>query len=145
MTARKRAGIPAVGIFGVLLSACSGTPPTNIGVQSNGELKPCSSKPNCVSSMATDDKHKIAPLNAGQDQWERLPGVLESMPRITIVQQDGNYLYAEASTRLMGFVDDLEFLYKPDEAVIHVRSASRLGYSDLGANRKRMESIREKL
>jgi uncharacterized protein (DUF1499 family) len=64
------------------------------------------------------------------------------MDRAEIIQADGNYVYAEFTTALMGFVDDVEFFLDESAGVIHVRSASRLGESDLGVNRKRVEAIR---
>ena len=56
-----------------------------------------------------------------------------------------DYLYAEYSSALFGFVDDVEFYFPPETHIIHVRSASRLGHSDLGVNRKRIEAIRARL
>jgi uncharacterized protein (DUF1499 family) len=123
------------------LTACAGEPPQNIGIQ-DGRLAPCPDSPNCVSSFEDSESHGIAPLQADLDSIE---AVLVQMERTNIVQQRGNYLYAEFTSRLMGFVDDVEFLYDPDSGLTHVRSASRLGYSDLGANRNRIEAIRERL
>ena len=71
----------------------------------------------------------------------RLKAIVDAMPRTRVIDSRGDYLYAEFSTPLMGFVDDVEFYC--DGKVIHVRSASRLGYSDLGVNCKRIEAIRE--
>ena len=123
------------------LSACAGQPPENIGVR-DGRLTPCPDSPNCVSSFETDETHGIAALAADLDAIE---AVLVDMPRTNIVSKQGNYLYVEFTTRVMGFVDDVEFLYDPDSGMTHVRSASRLGYSDLGANRDRIEAIRAAL
>jgi len=123
------------------LSACAGEPPQNIGVQ-NGRLAPCPDSPNCVSSYQSDETHGIAPLAADLEAVEQ---ILVDMERTNIVSKDGNYLYAEFTSRLMGFVDDVEFLYDPASGMTHVRSASRLGYSDLGANRDRIEAIRSQL
>ena len=120
----------------------SGTRPTNLGVR-DGQLAPLRSSPNSVSSQATDGAHAIAPLAVSGDPrvaWQKLRAVVDSMPRTHVVDSKQDYLYAEFSTPLMGFVDDVEFYF--DGAVIHVRSASRLGYSDLGVNRKRVEAIR---
>lgn len=120
------------------ISACTGEPPQNIGVQ-NGQLAPCPDSPNCVSSFATDEQHGIAPLSASLDAIEQ---AIVNMDRTNIVAADGNYLYAEFTTRIMRYVDDVEFLYDPNAGVTHVRSASRLGRSDLGVNRARVEAIR---
>lgn len=123
------------------LSACAGEPPQNIGIR-EGRLAPCPDSPNCVSSYENDETHGIAPLAADLDAIE---AVLLSQERTNIVSKQGNYLYAEFTTRVMGFVDDVEFLYDPASGLTHVRSASRLGYSDLGANRARIEAIRAAL
>jgi len=131
---------------GFLLAACSGSRPTDLGIQDAGTLAPCPDKPNCVSSFASpDDAHFIAPIKAGEKEWQRLPRILADMPRITITEQKERYLRAEAKTLIMRFVDDLEFLYYPEESLIHIRSASRIGYSDFGVNRKRIERLREKI
>ena len=123
------------------LTACAGEPPQNIGVQ-NDRLTPCPDSPNCVSSFETDEEHGIQPLNASLDQIEQ---VLLGLDEANIVSSEGNYLYAEFTSRIMGYVDDVEFLYDTTSRTTHVRSASRLGYSDLGANRNRIENIRSLL
>ena len=108
------------------------------------KLAPCPKKPNCVSSRAKG-RQWIEPLANGETQWGRLPAVLGELPGIRVVAQEADYLRAEARTRVLRFVDDLEFQYSPEENVVHMRSASRLGYSDFGTNRKRLESIRARL
>lgn len=123
------------------LTACSGEPPQNIG-PGDGQLAACPESPNCVSSFAEDDSHRIEPLPATIDEVEAVLLVFE---RSNIVASQDNYIYAEFTSRMMGYVDDVEFLYDPEAGVTHVRSASRLGYSDLGANRRRIETIRELL
>ncbi|TAL09763.1 MAG: DUF1499 domain-containing protein [Porticoccaceae bacterium] len=112
-----------------------------------GQLAPCPSSPNCVSSLATDDGHRIAPLAVPGDastQMAALLAVVRDMPRTEIQAQTENYLWVVFSSRLMRFRDDVEFLLGPGDGV-QVRSASRLGYSDLGVNRARVETIRAKL
>ena len=126
------------------LFACSGQRPTNLGVK-DGTLAPCSSSPNCVSSQASDTDHRVDPLvYRGQpaDGIERLKGVLQTMEQAEIITETDDYLYAEFTSGLMGFVDDVEFFLDPGAQIIHVRSASRLGHSDLGANRARVDAIR---
>lgn len=123
-----------------------GKRPGNLGVN-NGKLAACSSKPNSVSSQAdpSDQYHYIAPLKFTRDAksaMQRLLKVVQAQPRTEIIKQDDAYLYAEFSTALMGYVDDVEFLVLPEQKLIHVRSASRLGHSDLGVNRKRAEALR---
>lgn len=124
-----------------LLAACAGEPPGGLGVR-DGRLAPCPDSPNCVSSFETGETHGIAPLRGGLEQVER---VLLGMRGTNIVRSEAGYLYAEFTSRIMGFVDDVEFLFDPDAGVTHVRSASRLGHSDLGANRRRVERIRAAL
>ncbi len=131
----------------VLMSGCSGTRPTHIGIQPGGKLAACPDTPNCVTSFASvdDKRHYIEPIEADADKWRKLPRILAETPRITVMEQDENYLKAEATTRIWRFVDDLEFLYDPTQSLIHVRSASRIGRSDFGVNRKRIEQIRKQL
>lgn len=119
-----------------------GKRPRNLGVRDGG-LAPCPDKPNCVNSRATDPRHAIEPLSVYGDpasSMQRLQEILSAMPRTEVVTARPDYIYAECATPLMGFVDDVEF--HCDGKVIQVRSASRLGYSDLGVNRKRVERVR---
>lgn len=111
-----------VGIFG-------GSRPADIGI-SNGRLKPPAPTRNSVSSQAA-----LYPLQA-------LAAVLASMPGVRVVERRPDYLHAEAETRWMKFVDDLEFWANPALGVIDLRSASRLGREDFGVNRERIEAIR---
>ena len=75
--------------------------------------------------------------------WARLRSVIEARPDASLVADQGHYLHAEFRSRLMGFVDDLECLLDAERSVIHVRSAARLGHSDFGVNRARLEELRE--
>lgn len=112
----------------------------------DGRLRACPDSPNCVSSQAPDAGHRVDPLPAGRDPAAALPGlraVIEGMPRTQIVSAQGDYLHATFTSALFRFVDDLELLLDRGAGVVHVRSASRIGYSDLGANRKRVEAIRQ--
>jgi len=125
----------------------AGKRPSNLGYES-GRLAPCKRTPNCVSSQAdpADGEHYIAPLavkgNAAGDAIAAVRKAVESMPRARVVQAEPGYLYAEFASRLMGFVDDVEFLADPAKGVVHVRSASRLGRRDFGVNRERVERVR---
>lgn len=78
-----------------------------------------------------------------EEALKRLKQVVRSMPRARIADERPNYFRAEYTTALLRFVDDVDFLIEPDGGKIHIRSASRVGYSDLGANRKRVERIRQ--
>lgn len=122
----------------------AGHPPNNLGVH-EGKLAPCPASPNCVLSQSTDDKHIISPINYYGDRdaaKKNLLRVLSVVPRTKIVEQTDNYIHAESSSRIMGFVDDVEFYFPDSEKIVHIRSASRLGESDLGVNRRRLEQIR---
>lgn len=115
-------------------------PPKNLGAR-DGRLAPCRRTPNCVSSQADpgDRQHYIAPLAFAGTIGE-LRRAIERLPRVTVLREAPDYLYAEFRTRLLRYVDDVEFLKAGD--LLHVRSASRLGRSDLGLNRRRVEEIR---
>ena len=130
----------AIGLLGMI--GCAGERPQNLGTK-DGLLLACPSSPNCVSSQADDGEHRIAPLAFSGDPdaaFARLKQVLGRRADTAIIEEKAGYLRVELRTIL--FVDDGEFLLDRTHNVIHVRSASRLGYSDLGKNRSRMEEIR---
>jgi uncharacterized protein (DUF1499 family) len=121
-----------------------GSPPENLGLH-DGRLSPCPSTPNCVASQNADTIHEITPIPYHGDRdtvRETLLKVLAVVPRTTLIEQQPDYLRVEYTSRLLGFVDDGEFYLPADEKMIHLRSASRLGESDLGVNRRRLEQIR---
>ena len=120
--------------------------PAGLGV-TDGRLASCPGSPNCVSSQAgpADREHYVEPLRfAGPPEaaWDRLARTVESRPRTRITARTGDYLHAEATSLLFRFVDDVEFLLDAPAGVIHVRSASRVGHSDLSANRRRVDALR---
>lgn len=121
----------------------AGKRPQNLG-HGTGRLAPCKASPNCVSSQAdpSDKEHYIAPLALKGEAIAAVRKAVESMPRTTIVRAEPGYLYAEFQSKLMGFVDDVEFLADPAAGLVHVRSASRLGRRDFGVNRNRVEALR---
>lgn len=126
----------------------AGKPPSDLGVR-DGRLAPPRGTPNNVSSQAPKDdaEHYVAPLRfrgSGAEALAELRKVLDAMERTRIVRHDGDYLYAEFRSKLMGYVDDVEFAVAEKEGVIHVRSASRLGRRDYGVNRARVEAIRRR-
>jgi uncharacterized protein (DUF1499 family) len=132
---------------GQIMGLFSGKRPNDLGVR-NGLLKPVPASPNAVSSQATGGYHQIAPLRyngTSEPAMAALKSVIESTPRTSIVEERADYLYAEFTSKLIGYVDDVEVYFPPNEPLIHVRSASRLGYRDFGVNRKRIEDIRAKL
>lgn len=133
-----------VGALPLVKNIFSGNTPDNIGVN-DGHLVSCPDSPNCVVSQDGDATHSIEPIAYDSDRdiaKETLLKVLSVVPRTQIIEQTDNYIYAQSESKLMGFIDDLEFYFPEDEPVIQLRSASRLGESDLGVNRRRMEQIR---
>jgi uncharacterized protein (DUF1499 family) len=140
---------PTILLFLIFLTGCSGTMP-NLGIK-HGLLMPCPQTPNCVNSQATDDKHIIQPIYfpGTQKQAESaLINVLKSAKRSNVIVTEENYIRAEFTSLVFRFIDDVEFYFPSSEAqetIIHVRSASRVGYSDFGVNRKRIEQIRRAL
>lgn len=128
------------------LFSFSGDRPTNLGVK-NDSLGTCPTSPNCVSSQSSDPEHQIAALTYQSTPAEaiaQLKATIEAIDNAKIITAEDNYLYAEFTSKLMGFVDDVEFYVDPEAKIIQVRSASRLGESDLGVNRQRIEDIRTK-
>jgi uncharacterized protein (DUF1499 family) len=136
--------------FGVF----AGSAPSRLGV-AEGKLKPPSKNPNSVSSQASlwpehaqREGAAIAPLaltGDGPATIARLATLIEGMAGARIVERRPDYLYAQFTTRLMGFVDDTEFWFDPAAGAVQVRSASRVGRKDLGVNRARIETIRARL
>lgn len=119
--------------------------PDNLGVV-EGRLRPCPESPNCVCSFDTDREHSIPPLtfsDSPEAAMERLRQTVKAMPRTRLVVDAAGYLHVEFRSLILRFVDDVEFLVDAETRMIHVRSASRLGYSDLGVNRRRIEAIRK--
>lgn len=131
-------------VVGIALLGCSVAPPPDLGV-SDGRLAPCPDRPNCVSSQSADPRHAIEPFRIRKSPKAAmidLRTVIEGMEGARVVAVFEKYLHAEFRSALLRFVDDVEFVVDEARGVIHVRSASRLGYSDFGVNRKRLESIR---
>jgi len=123
----------------------TGKRPKNLGV-TDGKLKECHPKTlNCVCSQSSVEYAKIDPLKIPEKGLGAVKEVIQNFDGATIIEEKDNYIYAEFSTKFLGFVDDVEFYLDEKEQVIHVRSASRLGKSDFAANRKRIEKIRAEL
>lgn len=126
-----------------LLASCATTPG-----DSKPLFAPCPSSPNCVSSKASEQSHRIdaLPLAMSDEQaWPLVVDTIAAMPRTRVVSQTGNSLRAVVHSRLFRFVDDLELQLDADKHQLDIRSASRLGYSDLGVNRARVEQIKTQL
>ncbi len=129
------------------LLSLSGQRPTTLGLKKN-QLTPCPGTPNCVCSQDPDPGHQIEPLafeGSPKDAFAKLKSILVDTSNAEIINETRNYIYAEFTSNLLGFVDDVEFYVDGKAKVIQVRSASRLGKSDLGANKSRINAIRKKL
>ena len=141
----KRQDIFTVLIFLLLISGCSSDRYGNLGIK-NGELRACPDTSNCVSSQSIKKSDYIAPIHSPKNVSgikNILLETINAMKRTRIVSHDKNYVHVEFTSALFRFVDDVEFLIDEKNRTIHVRSASRVGYSDLGVNRKRVEKIRK--
>ena len=124
--------------FLTLLIGCSGTKPGSIG-----QFIDCPDKPNCVSSKSMFSAQMLSPLKykgTKLEAKETLLKVLKSMPRTRVSTNTENFLHIEFTSKIFRFVDDVEFYFDKPE-MIHFRSASRVGHSDMGINRKRMGEI----
>ena len=111
----------------------------------DGRLRPCPSSPNCVSSQVESSSQLVEPFEFYGDPHEafdRIVGLVSGMPRTTLLFLADGYAHFEVQTRLMRFCDDLELQLDAEQGKVHVRSASRVGHSDLGANRARVEDLR---
>ena len=129
-----------------IFSRCLADVPDNLGLK-NQLLSPCPRTPNCVSSQEKNSQHRIQPIifeGSLEHSKERLYLVINSMPGTRIITQEDVYWHVEFTTQLLRFIDDVEFYFDESQSLIHVRSASRQGYWDLGVNRRRVETIRSR-
>jgi uncharacterized protein (DUF1499 family) len=136
--------LSAIVVLSMLSIGCTGVRPVNLGIK-DGKLAPCPSTPNCVSSQSSDREHAVEPLSFTGTSTEAHAGITKiilSMKRSRIITDTDSYIHAEFTSAVFRFVDDVEFQFDEGAKVIHVRSAARLGNSDLGVNRKRVENIR---
>jgi len=120
--------------------------PDNLGV-TDGQLTACPNTPNCVNSQAEGGYAAIDPIpfnGSVTDAKAKMLNIIQGMERTQVIEQTDTYIYAEFRSALWGFIDDVEFYFDTTDGVIHFRSASRLGRSDLQANRQRMMDIRRR-
>lgn len=145
------------GAVGILISSVTGCSLLSSGspgigpsdtVFKEGRLAECAEKPNCVSTQAKSAQHAIVPYTYSkplEEAREALKREMAKLPRTTLIKEDGPYLHYECQSAVMKFVDDVEFHFNEETKTLQFRSASRVGYSDWGVNRKRMEDIRNKI
>jgi uncharacterized protein (DUF1499 family) len=132
--------VPIVGLY--VMSLLAGRP-AHLGLK-DGKLAPCPESPNCVSSQTDDAEHRIDAIRftgPAADAKAKLKKAVAALPRAVIVTESADYLHVECTSLIFRFVDDVEFWIDEPNQVIHFRSASRVGRSDFGANRTRMEAI----
>ena len=131
----------------IVCMQCSTVPKMTPG-GTGRELPPCPTSPNCVSSLSEDESHYVTPLDyegTVEEAKKTLIGVIRSMKRSKIVAAEGNYLHATFTSFLFRFVDDVEFFLDSKNRVLQMRSASRVGYYDFGANRSRIKALTQSL
>ena len=131
--------ILVISMFIALLGACSAAPGRP---GADGILAPCGSLPNCVNSQSGEGGHKVEPLRATAEQWQTLKQWLGEQADWNIVVDDRVFVQVVVVSPLMRYRDDLQLLYQPNRQLIQVRSSSRLGISDMGVNRSRVEALR---
>jgi uncharacterized protein (DUF1499 family) len=127
----------------VTITACTGTH-QHTGVV-DGRLADCPDRPNCVSSQAVDMDHNIAAFTFDSEKekaFTSLMHLLESWPGITRIEKSTDTIHVVCESKIFKFRDDVHFYFPENAGIIHVRSASRIGYSDFGVNRRRIESMR---
>ena len=144
-----------VSAYFINLSVSSRKQP-DLGLFDN-QLRVCPSTPNCVSSERQDTKAYIEPLrastqanniaattagDAGVTLWSDVKKAVVEVGGNIMTERDG-YLHATFETTLLRYVDDVELRLDKTNRLIHIRSASRVGHSDMGANRVRVEKIRK--
>ena len=139
--------VPLALMLFLFLLSWTAPRPAGLGVQADGRLKDCPGTPNCVCSQASRDNDRLPPLafdGDAKEAWRRLKQAILAEPRATIVTETEQYLHAEFTSMLFRFVDDVECLLDADRRTIEIRSASRVGRSDLGVNRERVEHLRKR-
>ena len=146
MTVRRLAkALAGITLSAVLSAGCGAPPPPTLGAE-DGELAPCPASPNCVHTghRHPDGTRPLYLRAEGESSWDSVRAVVEAMPRMAVVSVSERYVHAEERSRVFRFVDDLELLLAEDDELV-VRSASRLGHSDLGVNGRRVERLRNAL
>jgi uncharacterized protein (DUF1499 family) len=144
----KKLRIVALATFSIVnLAACSGNESSQTYLSPN-TIPICPTSPNCVSSDAQDSEHYVEPfiyISSNEEAWLATREVASTLPRSKILQETPNYIHIEVRSSFFGFIDDLKLQLRTSDNQITVYSSSRLGESDFGVNRERIEEIRQKL
>jgi uncharacterized protein (DUF1499 family) len=128
-----------------MISGCSAMRSEDAG---STPLSSCPESPNCISTEAPDNQHKIEVFHLKGDfskNWPEIQRVVAALPRSTVVKADETYLHVTFKSRVFRFVDDLDLYLNPSTGIISIRSAARTGYWDFGVNRRRVEQLRHEL
>lgn len=123
--------------------------PEGLGV-TDGLLKSCPTSPNCVSTQAQPDDttHYVEPIvyNGERKATQlKIESLMLTNGDARIVNSELGYVHFEVKSKLIGYIDDVEFYLPEVDSVVHFRSASRVGHSDLGVNRERFNQIKSLL
>ena len=140
--------LPLIAVIGLYFLSMTSQPPESIGAN-NGRLAECPDSPNCVATQSGKDSQRMDAIEYSGTPADILAEIKQAISnkftRVKLVSEKDNYLHYEFTSLIFRFVDDVEFLVDDTEKKVHFRSASRVGYSDLGANRKRMQTIIDEL
>jgi len=119
----------------------------NFSIEKNNPLESCPSSPNCVSTFAKKKRKKLPPLKLNiqvREDKAAMKKIIAAFPRTKLIEERDDYLHFEFVTKLGKFTDDVEFYFDEKDRLIHFRSASQKGWSDMGANKRRMKKISKK-
>lgn len=144
---KNRTILAAILATPLLLAGCGSVPERDYQALLQSGLPDCPDSPNCVKTGASSDSHRVEGFELAGDWPQQKQAIIEaatSMKRTELVEEKPYYLRFEATSLLMRFVDDLEVLYRPQQG-LEIRSASRVGHSDFGVNRERVETLRARL
>ena len=131
----------------VYFVSCAGSVPDSIGIRNN-KLAECPDSPNCVSSQSEKESHFMTSWKYKDSMdlvYNEMIEFFKKKNDVKIIETRKNYIWLTFTIPVMGFVDDVEFYFPENEKVIHFRSASRVGYSDLGVNKNRMNQLKKDL
>lgn len=127
----------------IILASCQGNPPNTLGVH-DSKFKKCNDKPNCISTFSNlDSPHYMEPIKYQEPKnlaVKKILKIIKLNGNSKIIKNENDYLLVEVTSDIFKFVDDLEF-YFGIPGKIHMKSASRIGHSDLGVNKKRLGEI----
>ena len=140
--AAMRLNYLAYPLITLCMLGCTGAPEQPA---SGASLPDCGLLPNCVTSELSEGRKAVAPMEATAAQWRQLKQWIASQQDWTITTDSGHFIQAVVKTPLMRFRDDVQLRFDEDAGIIHVRSSSRLGISDMGTNRRRVETLRRQL